>query len=220
MPSTILVGLGVSSHYDGALASTMFDNVTVTTGGVGGGGALPSGWSHADVGAVGAPGSASYSGGTYTVNGSGADVWGTADELQFAYRTLSGNGSITARVATVENVSSWTKAGVMMRATSAAGSQHAFMLVSPGKGLAFQRRVTSGGVTTHTSGAAGKAPYWVRLARSGNTFSAYQSTTGVTWTLVGSETISMPSTILVGFGVSSHVDGAVATATFDNVTVP
>ena len=180
---------------------------------------LPSGWTDTDIGGVGAAGSANYSSGVYTVKGSGTDVWGTADELNFAHTSLTGNGSIVARVASETNTAAWTKVGVMMRETTAANSKQAFMIVSPGKGLAFQRRTTTGGASTNTAGPAGTAPYWVKLKRSGTTISAYVSTNGTAWTLVGSDTFTMTSTIQVGLAVSSHVDGTLATATFSNVTV-
>ena len=180
---------------------------------------LPSGWSAADIGSVAAAGTSCYSNGTFTIEGSGADIWYASDEFRFVYRTLTGDGSITARVATLENVDVWTKSGVMMRNTLSANSAHAMMVVSPGKGLAFQRRLTAGGTSTNTSGGAGTAPYWVRLVRSGNTFTAYKSTDGSSWTLVGSDTIAMGSTIYVGIPVTSHKDGTLATATVDNVTV-
>src|SRR5690606_11671538 len=111
-------------------------------------------------------------------------------------------------------VHAWTKAGVMMRASLAPGSQHAFMLVSAGKGLAFQRRVTANGLSTHTSGGSGTAPAFVRLTRSGNTFTAARSVDGSSWVTVGSQTISMPTTIYVGLAVGSHVAGTAAVAKF------
>src|SRR5262245_39963828 len=96
---------------------------------------LPPGWSTSDIGDVGAAGGASYSGGMYTVAGAGADSWNTADAFRFVYTTLSGDGSIVTRVTREDYVANWTKAGVMMRETLSPSSKHAFMLVSPGKGL-------------------------------------------------------------------------------------
>jgi hypothetical protein len=182
-------------------------------------GSLPSGWTGADIGAVGATGTSCYSGGTFTIEGSGADIWGSTDEFRFVYRTLTGDGYIIARVASLENVDAWTKSGVMMRASLAANAAHASFFVSPGKGLAFQRRVTAGGTTTHTSGGSGSPPQWVGLLRKGNTFGAYRSTNGSSWTLVASQTISMGSTIYVGIPVTSHRDGTLATATVTGVSV-
>jgi phosphatidylserine/phosphatidylglycerophosphate/cardiolipin synthase-like enzyme len=182
---------------------------------------LPAGWSTADIGAVSTAGTACYdaAAGRFTVEGSGADIWSTADEFRFVYRSLTGDGSITVRVATLEKVQAWSKAGVMMRETLAAGSQHAMMVVSAERGLAFQRRAAAGGSMVHTAGATATAPHWVRLARAGDTFSAYTSADGTTWTLVGTHTIAMTPTIFVGIPVTSHSDGTLATTTIDNVVV-
>jgi regulation of enolase protein 1 (concanavalin A-like superfamily) len=93
------------------------------------------------------------------------------------------------------------------------------MLVSYSKGLAFQRRTANGGTSTSTAGALAGAPYWVRLDRAGDTITAYQSTDGANWVVVGTDTIPMGQTVFVGLGVSSHTTSATATATFDNVRV-
>jgi len=63
------------------------------------------------------------------------------------------------------------------------------------------------------------APRWLRLDRSGDTFTAYQSANGVTWTWLGSDTIAMAPTVYVGLGGSSTSPTTTSTSTFDNVTV-
>lgn len=183
--------------------------------------ALPTGWAHQDVGSVGPAGDAAYdsTSTTYTVKGAGADVWGTADAFHFAYRTITGDASIVARVVSTSSSNAWVKAGVMIRSTLDANSAHGFMLVSYSKGLAFQRRTVAAGTTTNTAGAFAGAPYWVRLDRTGDQIAAYQSPDGVTWTLVGTDTIPMGASVYVGLGVSSHSTSMTATGTFDNVTV-
>ena len=216
MGTTIDVGLALSSRDDSALATATLDNVSVSSAASA---SLPSGWSNGDVGTVSAAGRSSYASGTFTVTGSGADIWGSADEFQYAYTTLSGDGSIVARVASVQHVADWTKAAVMIRASLSASSRQAMMAVSAAKGFAFQRRVSDGGTSTSTSGGSGTAPEWVKITRSGSTISAYESTDGSSWTLVGSDTISLPSTAYVGLAGTSHADGSLATATFDHVTV-
>ena len=219
-------GLQAGTTYYWKVVSRTMANLTATsatgtfsTGGSssGSGGTLPSGWSTADIGSVGAAGSASESSGTFTVKGSGADIWNSADEFRFAYKTLTGDGSIVARVGSITNQNAWSKAGVMMRETLSAGSKHASMFVSASKGLAFQRRTSTNGTSTSTPGAASAAPYWVKVTRSGATFSAYQSADGSNWTLIGSATMNMTATIYVGLAVTSHADGAIATGTFTNV---
>jgi hypothetical protein len=178
---------------------------------------LPDGWATTDIRTTG--GSASGSGGSFSVTGAGADIWGNADAFRYAYVTLTGDGSIVAQVTGVEYAHAWTKAGVMMRATLSAGSPHAMTLVSADKGLAFQRRVTANGVSSHTSGGTGQAPQFVQLVRSGNTFTASRSADGASWTVIGSSTIAMPSTIYVGLAVTSHASGVTATATFASTAV-
>jgi regulation of enolase protein 1 (concanavalin A-like superfamily) len=204
------MGLAVSSHVTGTVATATFDSVTTS---------VPGGWADSDVGSVPFAGSASYKNGTFTVTGSGADIWGSADAFHDATTSLNGDGTIVARVATVQNVDAWTKAGVMIRETQNAGSAHAFMLVSAGKGAAFQRRDVTGGTSMSTAGSASRAPHWVRLTRSGNTFTAYESSDGTSWTQVGTDTIPMAQMVYVGLAVTSHTTSASATCTFDNVSI-
>jgi beta-glucanase (GH16 family)/regulation of enolase protein 1 (concanavalin A-like superfamily) len=183
------------------------------------GGGLPSPWQHQDVGAVGLAGNATYSSGSFTIDGGGADIWGAADEFHYVYQTLTGDGTITARVASLENTNAWAKAGVMIRESLASNSKHAMMVLTPSNGLSFQRRTATGGTSASTSGGAATAPRWVRMVRSGSTFTAYSSTNGVNWTTVGSASISMGSSVTVGLAVTAHNDATLATAVFDNVSV-
>lgn len=179
---------------------------------------IPKPWTSQDIGAVGVAGSSSYSVGNWTVNGSGADIWNTADEFRFVHQPASGDCAMIARVTAVQNTDPWAKAGVMIRETLSAGSKHAMMVLTPGNGLAFQRRVSTNGSSTHTSGGAASAPYGVRVTRVGSTFTGYKSTDGITWTTVGSATITMASNVYIGLAVTSHLDGTLCTSTMENVT--
>jgi regulation of enolase protein 1 (concanavalin A-like superfamily) len=215
MSGTIWVGLAITSHDNTQAGSATFDNVAVSTPAA----PLPAGWQNTDVGSVGVDGSAVASNGTFSIDGAGADVWNAADAFHYAYTTLAGDGEIVARVASVEYVAAWTKVGVMIRGSLTPSAAHAFMLVSAGKGLAFQRRTSAGGISTSTPGGTGTAPYWVRLVRSGSTITASASTNGVTWTTVDQDTLGISGTVYIGLAVSSHDTTRAATATFDNVTV-
>jgi regulation of enolase protein 1 (concanavalin A-like superfamily) len=176
------------------------------------------GWSHQDVGTVGAAGDASYASGSFTVLASGVDIAAAADEFHFVYLPVSGNATIVARVAS-QSTNSLAKGGVMFRESLAANSRHASMFLTRGSGLTFQRRTTAGAFPTNTQGPSAAAPYWVRLVRSGSTFSAYASPDGTAWTYVGSTTIALPSSVLVGLALTSRKDGTVNTSTFDGVSV-
>jgi regulation of enolase protein 1 (concanavalin A-like superfamily) len=211
----VLVGLAVTSHSDGELATGTFDNVVVTFGG-----APEPTWASTVVGAVALPGASNFDGATWTLQTSGADVWGTADAFRYTYRPLAGNGSIVARVASLAGPHPWSKAGVMIRQNTTASAAHAFLFVSPDNGVAFQRRTAAGGLTTHTSGGGGTAPQWLRLTRSGSIVTASVSADGITWIDVGSDTLGTGSVpMLIGLAVTSHDNSVLATATFDNVGV-
>jgi hypothetical protein len=178
---------------------------------------LPSPWNHLDIGTVGAAGSARQSSGTFTVVGSGGDIWGAADEFQFVRKKLSGDGEIKARVTSIDNTNTWAKASVMIRETLTAGSKHANMVLSAGGATAFQRRTSTGGSSSSTAGPAATAPKWIRVARSGSTFTGFVSSDGSSWTQVGTATISMAADVFIGLAVTSHNDGTLCTSTFDNV---
>jgi len=180
---------------------------------------VPSPWLNRDIGGVAAAGSASYANGTFTVHASGADIWGTSDEFHYVYQPLSGNGVITARVASLTNTNSWAKAGVMIRETLNANSTNAATVITPGQGVAFQRRYFTGGTNGLTTRAAVPIPEWVRLERNGTTFTAWHSDNGTSWTQIGSATIAMGTNVYVGLAVTSHNDGVVTTAQFDNVSL-
>jgi endoglucanase Acf2/chitodextrinase len=182
------------------------------------GGALPSGWSAQDIGSP-LPGSSSFDNGVFSSVANGTDIWGTQDQFRFMHQTLTGDGQITARVTALEATDPWAKAGVMMRATLSANSANALVAVTGGNGTAFQRRPTAGASSSHTGGPAGAAPTWVRLVRSGDLFSAYVSGNGSQWTLVGTQTLAMPSTLFVGLAHTSHRSGVLGLATFAQVEV-
>src|SRR5207248_7429459 len=87
--------------------------------------ALPGAWSDADIGSVSAAGSASYTNGTFNVNSSGLGLGGSTDTFHYVYQSLSGDGTIVARVASL--AVSIQQVGVMIRETLAANSSAAFV---------------------------------------------------------------------------------------------
>jgi hypothetical protein len=166
--------------------------------------ALPSGWSDSDIGSVGVAGSANYSNGTFTVKGSGQYIWSTADSFNFAYQPLPGDGTIVARVVSVQGTT-YAQAGVMIRETLSAGSTNAFPAYQSNQNppIKFFYRTSTGGSTSAPT-ISGGLPYWVKAVRSGNTFSGYASSDGTNWVQIGSSTtINMASNVYIGLAVSS-----------------
>ncbi|NBW95937.1 MAG: hypothetical protein EBR28_04185, partial [Planctomycetia bacterium] len=95
---------------------------------------LPAGWGSDDIGTTGLLGDASFSGGTYTLEGSGAAVGGTADAFRFAWQQLTGDGSIVARATQNQNTDAWARAGVEIRESLAANSKHVAMVTTATQG--------------------------------------------------------------------------------------
>ena len=159
--------------------------------------------------------------GTYTMTASGTDIWDTADEFRYAFKQLSGAGSIVAKVESVENTDGWAKAGVMIRETLQPGSKHAFVCVTPGNGVASQGRITTSASSFSTNQTGITAPYWVKLERdaAGN-FTGYHSADGLTWQPIqdaAPRLISMSQNVYIGLALTSHSSGVTCTAEFSNV---
>jgi hypothetical protein len=179
---------------------------------------LPLGWLDGDVGSVGLAGSASYANGAFTVTGSGQYISGVADAFHYVYQPLSGDGMILARVVSLQG--SWAQAGVMIRETLDSYSTNAFMAYQNNANppVLFLNRVSTG-VTTSSTSSSGSLPYWVKVIRSGSTFTGYASPDGASWTQAGSSvTINMAQTVYFGLTVSGNTNTALATAVFDNVS--
>ena len=182
--------------------------------------ALPAGWRGQDVGSVGIPGSATFLDGTFSLKGSGSDIWETADGCHFISQSLSGDFVITARLASMANTDYWAKAGLMVRESYATGSRNVSLLVTPeGGGTRQQWRSSTGGSTSDHQLSGSNAPLWLRIVRSGNTFTGWQSDDGLTWSNTHAVTLGMTSAVLLGLTVTSHQNNALNTAVFDHVNV-
>ncbi|MGD2095128.1 MAG: hypothetical protein PVH77_09005 [Phycisphaerales bacterium] len=158
--------------------------------------------------------------GTYTMTATGEDIWGNSDAFHFAYRELTGVGSIIAKVESVEQTDVWAKAGVMIRNTLEPGSRHAMVVVTPQQGVSFQRRTVTSGESTETTEAEITAPQWVKIERdiSGD-FTASYSSDGISWTQIGLDSINMNLTAYVGLVVTAHNPIEVCQAVFSNVSI-
>ena len=85
---------------------------------------VPFGWSDADIGGPGRPGYAAFNPdtGTWTVAGGGVDIWNTSDQFHFVSQSSTGDGNLTAHVASVQNTDPWAKAGLMFRDSADPGA--------------------------------------------------------------------------------------------------
>jgi hypothetical protein len=178
---------------------------------------------HGDIGAVGIVGAANRSAGVYTVDGSGLLGGGsTTDQLHYLYRTMTGDGQLTARVTAVENTNTTAKGGIMFRDTLSGTSKMLLENLRPADadGAVLLWRAAVGGAAVSDIDLGIDPPYWVRMTRLGNTFMAEYSANGTTWVQQGAtETIVMSATIYVGLASISQDNTRLATTTFDNVSL-
>jgi ABC-type transport system involved in multi-copper enzyme maturation permease subunit len=181
------------------------------------------------------------------------------DQFYFVHRALSGDGSITVRVASLtgltsgssgissssagesptagwaSNLETWSKAGIIIKASTTPGSAYAAMMVTGGHGVRMQWNYT--GDSAGLSGTATTAaPRWLRLVRHGDTITGYDSANGTNWDKVGTATLpGLPGTAQAGlfatspshnvtlsqsaFGASSTSATTQDTGTFDRLTL-
>jgi hypothetical protein len=201
-----------------------------------------------DIGTAGDPmtagtGTFDSSTGRYVLTASGSDIWDVADHMHYLYKPLTGDGEIIARVVGENSTDYWTKAGLMIRKDTTAGSPNAFMFETADAHdePVFQWRDSQDGGSADFGGHPGndvgnKPPVWLRLVRSGNTFSGYWAADinngqshGPWMDLAGNNTtrfdahtvpgIGPNDTVLVGLGITAHNNSTVASVTFDHVSV-
>jgi outer membrane protein assembly factor BamB len=226
MPAAVMVGLAASSGKNGASSLATLGAVTIgapTT-------ALrpvqstrpcPAGWNCADVGNPLLGGGQSLSGGTWTIHAAGSDIWDPLDQFHYVWQSLPGNGSVSAQILTQTKTDPAAKAGVMLRAAPGPDSAYYAVFVTPGNGIEIQYRAIQGVGSEAIPSIPGVPPVYLRVTRSGNTFTAYTSTNGFTWTLLAgsSVTLNLPNTLLAGMAVTSHNGQALCTVTFDAVQI-
>jgi hypothetical protein len=187
---------------------------------------ITSGLTDIDIGGAVPAGSATYANGIWTVKGGGSEMWGTNDSCHFAYKALTGDGAIIAKVESVQNTSPSAKGGVMIRTSLSQGAPRAWMAIAP-RAAAEQnmQNLTVYGGNNYGNKAlpiANTVPsYWVKLERIGNMITGYLSPDGTNWaaTDVGRIDGPLPDTIYVGLVVSAITNGTLNTSTFSNVQI-
>ena len=184
---------------------------------------VPANWVSIDLGSPTISGNACESGGTYEIHAGGTDIWSSADEGHFLGTKVSGDGEIIVRINSLDNIDSWTKAGLMMRTSLDDDSKNAFVCVTPGNGVAFQYRQTTGGSSSNTKSDGLLAPQWLRLTRVGDVLTGYFSSDGISWNQVNGgnnpQTVEMGDTVWVGLAITSHDQTQLANAQAEQLSM-
>ncbi len=177
---------------------------------------LPYQWQAQDIGLTTSVGATGYNGttGAYTVISTGSDIYGTSDQLRFSYLSLTGDGSIVAKV-NQQNTGN-VKSGVMIRQSLSASAAEVSTLIG-GTSSYNEVRATNGAATSYSAGATGQS--WVKLTRAGNVFTSQVSVDGITWTTIATNTITMTGTVYIGLASDSGSAALLNTTTFSNMVV-
>ncbi|MFJ8019469.1 alginate lyase family protein [Streptomyces sp. NPDC096311] len=174
-----------------------------------------------DVGTVGAAGSSSYAGGTWTLKTSGRDQLAG---YHYAYRKVTGDATIVARVNSTGSAGQAT-AGLMIRPSLDTRDDVPYV---------FQRLMNQGYLQSYWSGSKGsgsywgnytnlpdvKGPYWLKLVRRGDSVYTYSSPNGNDWSPTANVLLpSLPNTVYLGLAATSGDTAVTNNVTFDHVAI-
>ena len=121
------------------------------------------------------------------------------DQFRFVHQSLTGDGTLVARVASQAGSHEWARAGLMLKQALESESPYAAVYVTPAHGVRLESNFQPS-----VAGGAGGAPVWLRLTRSADTVAADESADGATWRPVGTVTLAgLPGTVEIGLFVNS-----------------
>src|SRR5712671_2877451 len=176
--------------------------------------------SHGDVGTVLHRGSVEYDAAkrSYTIAGSGENMWLGSDAFQFAWKKMSGDVTLTADISFLgKGVNEHRKAVLMVRQSLDADSPYADAALH-GNGLTSLQYREEKGAATHEIQANISAPARVRIEKRGAYFSMWLAgASGEFRPAGGSTRIALKEPFYVGIGVCSHDKDVVERAVFSNV---
>lgn len=176
--------------------------------------------SSGDIGTVLHAGSTRYdtAKGTYTLSGSGENMWAGTDDFQFVWKKMSGDVALSADIAFVGTTGSNHRKAVLMMRQSLDGNSQAVDVARHGDGLTSLQFRDAPGVDTHEVESSVSAPARVRIEKRGDYFYAYVSdATGNLQPAGASIKVKLNGDFYVGLGVCAHDKNAVETAVFSKV---
>jgi hypothetical protein len=176
-------------------------------------------WQEADIGRVTVRSASQYAHGEYTVRSSGLGIQGSADSVQFLYRTLEGDGGVVARVVSTHRTHPSAGAGVMIRNGLGPDSALVALVYSPDQGLLLKTRAEPGAPITVRVIGHESAPVWLTLRRTAGEVRAYFSPHGLRWSQGGSAPVALGRKSLGGVAATSGREWAVNSALFDHLAV-
>src|SRR6202521_2432452 len=175
---------------------------------------------HGDIGTVLHAGSVEYDAAkqSYTISGSGENMWFATDGFQFVWKKISGDMTLTADISFIgQDVNEHRKAVLMVRQSLDADSPYADVALH-GSGLTSLQYREEKGAATHEIQANISAPARLRIEKRGAYFSLWLAEEKGEFHLAGGSTrIALREPFYVGIGLCSHDKSVVEKAVFSNV---
>jgi TolB protein len=175
---------------------------------------------HVDVGTVLHPGSVQYDSTqqTYTISGSGANMWFGEDDFHFLWTRVSGDVSLTADIAFVGGTGNNHRKAVLMIRQNLDANSPAVDLARHGDGLTSLQFRDAPGANTHEVESNVSAPRTVRIEKRGDSFYAFVSGSDGKLQVSGASTkLALTGPFYIGIGVCAHDKDAIEKAIFSNV---
>jgi WD40 repeat protein len=176
---------------------------------------------HGDVGSPQIAGSATWNAVSqeYAFAAAGLNMWAERDEFHFAWKRLTGDFILQARVELVgKGGDPHRKLGLLARSSLEADSPYADVAVH-GDGLtSLQYRRTKGAITEQVESPLNGADV-VQLERKGSTFTMSVARFGETYTISTLEGLDLGREVYAGLFLCSHNPAVVERAIFRNVRV-
>jgi len=176
----------------------------------------PSAYQNHDIGMLLAPSRIQLLVNGSAVSTASQGVGGAEDQFHFQYQQQNGDFDVCVRVAGLSLSDIWAQAGLMARETLGMNSRFAASLTTPAmNGCFFEWRDLVGGEAARTGAFPANYPdTWLRLQRTGNTFTGYASYDGQTWSPLGSQTLMLSNQLYLGLVAASHTGSQATEAVF------
>src|ERR1700733_5917867 len=175
-----------------------------------------------DFGTILHPGSSHYdaSKDSYTVSGSGANLWFGIDDFHYVWKKMSGDVALSADIDFVgEHGNAHRKAVLMIRQSLDAHSIYADV-ARHGDGLTSLQYRDTIGADTHEIETYGNAPHRVRIEKRGDyVYVSIPDANGNMAPSGAAMRVSIQGDFYVGLGVCSHDEKVIETAIFSNVKI-
>lgn len=169
-------------------------------------------WTTSAVGGASGEAIDNVCGGSIDISSNGYST-ANSDKMMLATQQVCGNASITVKVA---NITNQGYAGITMRENMAPGSRHASLSTQLTNRVFREARSVTNGATQKQQ-LFRPHHHWLRIVRTGNTFTYFSSSNGSQWGFVGTSTIAMPNCVELGMFTTGINVNSIATAVFTDL---